>query len=172
MSGADEPGGKKPDRIETIVTPIGLDYEYTAGAASSVFLHGLKQGHLIGQACSECGKVYVPPRGACPRCGVPTEGRVRVKDTGTVETFTVVHIPIPGSELKPPFVSAIIKLDGADQTTMHLVGGCDPREVRVGMRVKASWKPEAEWEYSFANIRWFEPSGEPDVPYEQVKETY
>jgi uncharacterized OB-fold protein len=159
-------GDKTPDKIETIVTPIGLEYDYTPGTASTTFLRGMRRGSIVGQRCPECQNVYVPPRGSCPRCGVPTEGEVPVEDTGTVTTFTVVHIPIPGSELEPPFVSAVILLDGADQTTLHLVAGCDPHEVRIGMRVRARWKPEAEWDYSFENIRYFEPTGEPDVPLE------
>jgi hypothetical protein len=161
-----------PDKVETIVCPIRLDYDYSAGTASSVFLRRLAEGRIVGQACPECRRVYVPPRGACPRCGVATEGEVPVKDTGTVVTFTIVHIPIPGSDTKPPFVSAVIKLDGADQTCMHLVGGCDPRQVRVGMRVRAQWRPREQWGFSFENIRWFEPSGEPDVPAERVREIY
>jgi uncharacterized OB-fold protein len=160
--------GKTPDRIETILTPIALDYTYTAGTASSTFLRGLKRGRIIGQACPECGKVYVPPRGSCPRCGVATEGEVPVEETGTITTFTVVHLPIPGSELEPPFVAAFILLDGADQTALHLVSGCDPHEVRIGMRVAARWKPEEEWDYSFENIRYFEPTGEPDVSLEAI----
>lgn len=161
-----------PDKIETIITPVRFEYEYTAGTASSVFLHGLMEGRLIGQRCPKCSKVYMPPRGSCPRCAVPTAGAVDVKDTGTLFSFTVVHIPLPGSELKPPFVSGVIWLDGADQTTLHLVSGCDPKEVRVGMRLRAVWKPRAEWDYTFENIRYFEPTGEPDVPYEQLMESY
>ena len=161
-----------PDKIETIVTPISLDYTYTPGTAATVFLHGLKEGRLVGQRCPECGKVYVPPRGACPRCGVATTGEVAVQDTGTVYSFTVVHIPMPGSELKPPFVTGIILLDGADQTTMHLVSGCDPHDVHIGMRVRAVWKPPEEWDYTFENIRHFEPTGEPDESFEELQERY
>lgn len=161
-----------PDKIETITTPISLEYGYTAGAASSVFLRALREGRLIGQRCPECGKVYIPPRGSCPRCGVPTTGEVEISDSGTLYSFTVVHIPIPGSELEPPFVTGIVLLDGADITCMHLVSGCEPDRVRIGMRVRAVWKPRDQWDYSFANIRYFEPSGEPDVSFEELQESY
>jgi hypothetical protein len=38
------------------------------------------------------------------------------------------------------------------------------------MRVKAKWRPEAEWTTSLENIAYFEPTGEPDVPFDDYKE--
>ena len=76
--------GARPDKVETISTPISLEYVYTAGSASSRFLRAIEQGRLIGLRCPECRKVYVPPRGACPRCGVEVTEEVEVKDTGVV----------------------------------------------------------------------------------------
>jgi len=102
------------DPIEQIRVPIRLDYHYTAGEATTRFLRALKEGRLFGQRCPECQQVIVPPRGACARCAVPTEEEVALSDRGTVTTFCVVHIPVPGSEIKPPFVCATIRLDGAD----------------------------------------------------------
>jgi hypothetical protein len=40
----------------------------------------------------------------------------------------------------------------------------------MGMRVKAVWKPRDQWTTSVANILYFQPSGEPDAPYESYKE--
>jgi uncharacterized OB-fold protein len=159
------------DKVETITCPISLSYNYTAGAATSRFLRALHEGRLVGQRCPQCRKVYVPPRGACPRCGVPTDEEVPVRDTGTLTTFTVVHIPLPNSPVKPPFIAGTIRLDGADQTCLHLVAGCKPSDARVGLRLRAVWKPREEWTYSFENIRWFEPSGEPDVDVPRPVET-
>ena len=160
---------KVPDKIEEIITPISLEYDFTPGRASTIFLRGIKQGRILGQRCPISGAVYVPPRGSSPTHGVATEGEIEVSDHGTLLSFTVVHIPIPGSEINPPFVAAIILLDGADQTCLHIVSGCDTSEVRMGMRVRAVWKPEEEWETSFENIRYFEPSGEPDVSIDELR---
>ncbi len=149
--------------VEGIVSPIALRYHYTAGRASSRFLRALKQGRLIGQRCPSCRNVIVPPRGACARCGVPTEGELELRDRGTVTTFCIVHIPVPGSAVKPPFVCATIRLDGADIGFFHLVSECALGEVRPGMRVEAVWKPREEWGNTLENIRYFKPTGEPDV---------
>ena len=72
--------------------------------------------------------------------------------------------------LDVPFVTIQVLLDGADTILMHLLGNCPVEEVHMGMRVKALWKPKEQWEESVANILYFEPSGEPDAPYDSYKE--
>ena len=56
-------------------------------------------------------------------------------DTGTVTTFCVVNVPFRGQRVEPPYVAASVLLDGADIAIQHLILGCEPDEVRMGMRV-------------------------------------
>jgi uncharacterized OB-fold protein len=149
-----------------ITTPVRLHYEHTASPGESSFLRGLADGKLLGQRCPACGKVYIPPRGACPTCGVPTTDEVELSDQGTVTTFCVVNVPYPGQRVAPPYVAASVLLDGADIPIQHLILGCDPGEVRMGMRVRAFWKPRHQWGTTPENIDHFFPTGEPDAPYE------
>jgi uncharacterized OB-fold protein len=69
-----------------------------------------------------------------------------------------------------PFVSAYVLLDGADGAMLTLVAGIPADQVRMGLRVKAVWKPREEWGATISNIRWFEPSGEPDASFESIKD--
>lgn len=158
-------------RVESIVTPVRLEYTFTAGAAAQRFLHGLGQGKLLGQRCPVDGKVYVPVRGSCPEHAVSLAGEeVEVKDTGTVTTFCIVRIPAENLSVDPPFVAAHVLLDGADIPFFHVIHGCDPGEVRMGMRVKAVWVEPAELAPTLRSIRYFEPSGEPDASFESFQE--
>lgn len=143
--------------VTGIEVPIYLQYEFTAGAALSRFLAGIREGRIMGQRCPACASVYVPPRGSCSRCGIPTEEEVHVSDQGVIESFTIVHIPIPGNPIKPPFIAANILLDGTDMACLHLVSEIPTGKVHVGMRVQAVWKPREEWDYTFENIAWFKP---------------
>jgi uncharacterized protein len=154
------------DPVPMITTPIRLHYEHTASSGESEFLRGLAEGRLLGQRCPVCGKVYIPPRGACPTDGVPTAAEVQLPDTGVVTTFCVVNVPFPGQRVKPPYVAAAVLLDGADIPFQHLILGCEPAKVRMGMRVKAVWKPREQWGTTAENIEYFQPTGEPDAPYE------
>ncbi|MEU3270775.1 Zn-ribbon domain-containing OB-fold protein [Saccharomonospora sp. NPDC006951] len=152
--------------VSTIVTPVHLNYQHSASPEESRYLRGLAEGKLIGQRCPACGKVYIPPRGACPTDGVPTTTEVFLPDTGIVTTFCIVNVPFLGQRIQPPYVAAYILLDGADIAFLHLVLGCEADEVRMGMRVRAAWRPREEWSTSLENIAHFEPTGEPDAPYE------
>ena len=152
--------------VAMLTTPIALSYDHTVSPGESSFLQALAQGRLIGQRCPACGKVYLPPRGACPVDGVPTETEIELPDTGIVTTFCVVNVPFTGQQVPVPYVAASILIDGADIAFQHLVLGCQPDEVRMGMRVAAVWKPREEWDTSMRNIEYFEPTGEPDAPYD------
>jgi uncharacterized protein len=164
--GASERAGGEQASTTTITTPVRLHYEHTASPEESSFLRGLAEGRLLGQRCPACGKVYVPPRGACPTDGVPTTDEVELPDHGTVTTFCVVNVPYPGQRVTPPYVAAAVLLDGSDIPFQHLILGCEPGQVRMGMRVRAFWKPRHQWGTTLENIDHFYPTGEPDAPYE------
>lgn len=152
-----------------LVTPVSLDYLYSASPEESAFYSGLAQGRILGQRCPVCEKVYVPPRGACPVDGVPTVGEIELPDRGTVTTFCVVNVPFLGQRITPPYVSAYILLDGADIAIQHLILELPADEVRMGLRVEAVWRPREEWTTSIENIAHFRPSGEPDADYETYR---
>ena len=143
------------------ITPVRLHYMHTASPGESFYLRGLAERRLLGQRCGVCGQVYVPPRGTCPADGVPTREEVELSESGTVTTFCIVNVGYPGQKVTPPYVAAQILLDGADIAFGHLVLGCDASEVRMGMRVRAVWGDEG--------VSHFEPSGEPDAPYESYE---
>jgi uncharacterized protein len=145
---------------DIIITPINLHYVHSASPGEALYIRGLASGKLFGQRCPLCQKVYIPTRGTCPTDGVPMTEQVEVPDAGTITTFCIVNVPYPGQKLTPPYVAAAVLLDGADIAFQHLITGCDVNQVRMGMRVKAHWNAEGN------NIDYFEPTGEPDAPYE------
>ena len=67
-------------------------------------------------------------------------------------TFCIVNVPFLGQRITPPYVSAYILLDGADIAFLHLILDIPAEEVRMGMRVKAVWKPRDEWGTTIENI--------------------
>jgi uncharacterized OB-fold protein len=156
--------------VTMVTTPVDLRVQHSASIQETRYLQGLKAGRLLGQRCPQCGKVYIPPRGACPVDGVPTEEEVELPDRGTVTTFCIVNVPFLGQQIKPPYVAAYVLLDGADIAFLHLILDCPAEDVRMGMRVEAVWKPREEWEHGLQNITHFRPSGEPDASYDSFKE--
>ena len=112
----------------------------------------------------------MPPRSACPVDGVAPDELVELPDTGTLTTFCIVNVPFLGQKITPPYVSAYVLLDGADIAVLHLILGIPADEVRMGMRVKAVWKPREEWGTTIENIDHFAPTGEPDADYDTYKQ--
>ena len=141
------------------IAPVRLHYLHTASPGETAYLRGLAEHRLLGQRCGVCGQVYVPPRGTCPADGVPTSEEVELPESGTVTTFCIVNVGYPGQKVTPPYVAAAVLLDGADIAFQHLVLGCEPGEVRMGMRVRAVWGESG-------SISHFAPTGEPDALYE------
>jgi len=161
---AAEGSGGEPREVTPgmTVTPVRLHYMHTASPGETAYLRGLAEHRLLGQRCGVCEQVYVPPRGTCPADGVPTSEEVELPESGTVTTFCIVNVGYPGQKdqgFTPPYVAAAVLLDGADIAFQHLVLGCDPAEVRMGMRVRAVWGEPG-------GISHFTPTGEPDAEYE------
>ncbi len=140
-----------------VTTPIAMRVQHTASPQETRYLLGLEDGRILGQRCPQCGKVYVPPRGACPVDGVPTTDEVELPDRGIVTTFCIVNVPFLGQRIKPPYVAAYVLLDGADIAFLHLILDCAAEDVRMGMRVEAVWKPRDEWGPTLQNIDHFRP---------------
>lgn len=147
--------------VQSVRTPAQLDYEFTAGDANTRFLRGITHKRIIGQQAPG-GRVYVPPRGADPELGQPTPIEVEVAQVGTVTSFCVVNLQFYGSVMEIPYVSALILLDGADLSVMHLIQEIPADQVRIGMRVEAVWHADEDIEPTLEAIKWFRPTGEPD----------
>jgi len=158
------------DPITRIKTPTRLEYTVYPGAHYTSYLNALAKGRFIGGRCPESKKVYVPPRGASPTCGRPTDELVDVQDTGVLTTFCVIRLAFPGQKMKPPYCFGAIVLDGADLPIYHLIGNVPYEEVRMGMRVKAKWKSPDQWGPTLESVDFFEPTGEPDAPFETYSE--
>ncbi|WP_371628221.1 OB-fold domain-containing protein [Streptomyces sp. NBC_00341] len=156
--------GEFTEPVTGIVTPARLDYTYTPGRAQSSYLEALEDRRVVGERCPSCRKVYVPPRGACPTCGVATDERVEVGPRGTVTTYCVVNIKAKNLDIEVPYVYAHIALDGADLALHARIGGIPYDQVRMGLRVEPVWTEGSR------HPDHYRPTGEPDADYDAYKE--
>ena len=138
-----------------------LKYAWDNGIAIGKYLEGLKDGKILGARCDGCNRTMIPARAFCELCFRPTDEYVPVKDTGTVNTFAICHVNWDASRLKddePRHLPAVIMIDGLEmQGLMHILGNVKPEDVRIGMKVKAVWKPAKERTGTITDIKYFEP---------------
>ncbi|CAM5338471.1 DNA-binding protein [Streptomyces avidinii] len=156
--------GEFADAVTGIVAEARLDYTYSPGRAQTAYINGLSQRKTIGERCPSCHKVYVPPRGACPTCGVATTDRVEVGPAGTVTTYCIVNIKAKNLDIEVPYVYAHIALDGAGLALHGRIGGIPYDQVRMGLRV------EPVWTEGGSHPDHYRPTGEPDADYDVYKE--
>ncbi|MFJ8937387.1 Zn-ribbon domain-containing OB-fold protein [Streptomyces sp. NPDC102365] len=161
LTGSD---GRFEDLVTGIVVPARLDYTYSPGRAQTAYIQALAERRVVGERCPSCRKVYVPPRGACPTCGVATSERVEVGPRGTVTTYCIVNIKAKNLDIEVPYVYAHIALDGADLALHGRIGGIPYDQVRMGLRVEPVWADGG------GHPDHYRPTGEPDADYETYKE--
>ncbi|MEU3403322.1 OB-fold domain-containing protein [Streptomyces sp. NPDC006670] len=166
---ADERGAVPHDGVfgepvTGIVAEARLDYTYSPGRAQTAYIAALSERRTVGERCPSCHKVYVPPRGACPTCGVATTDRVEVGPAGTVTTFCIVNIKAKNLDIEVPYVYAHIALDGAGLALHGRIGGIPYDQVRMGLRVEPVWTEGGRYPDHYR------PTGEPDADYDAYKE--
>ncbi|MFI6873829.1 Zn-ribbon domain-containing OB-fold protein [Streptomyces sp. NPDC050400] len=156
--------GEFEDGVTGIVAAARLDYTYSPGGAQSRYINALADNRTVGERCPSCRKVYVPPRGACPTCGVATTEQVEVGPAGTVTTYCIVNVKAKNLDIELPYVYAHIALDGADLALHGRIGGIPYDQVRMGLRVEPVWTEGGRYPDHYR------PTGEPDADYDTYKE--
>ena len=134
-------------------------YAWDAGVAIGRYLDELKEGRLTGVRCNKCHRTVIPPRNFCEWCFRPMDDWVHLPDTGTVNTFSLCYVTWDMRYLTDPEIPAVIDIDGTKPLVgiMHMLGEVDPKQVHIGMKVQAVWKPPEEREGSILDIKHFKP---------------
>ena len=161
---------------------ISLDYEEPLTPARERYAQGLLAGKFIGQKSPKSGKVFVPSSGYDPleRVLMTEKDDVELPLTGTVVSFTVITpVQYYGQKETEPYIRASVLLDGADTP----LGQQDIRDIpvaefRVGLRVRAQFRPRPERSVDELTNRWagtgscierWVRTGEPDVPFDRIQ---
>ncbi len=171
--------------VEISTHLISLTYDDTLYPHAARYAQGLLDGKFIGQRISG-DKIAIPGKGydALARVMLTEADDVELATTGTVLSYTVLTpVKYRGQTETEPYLSATIILDGAGQSlTQQDIRNIPLDEFRVGMRLRAIFKPAAErrvddvdndWMYpSIGDVveRW-EPTGEPDVALDELPES-
>jgi len=141
---------------------VWLPYKFAVGPVFNRFFEGLKKEKILGNVCPKCGKTLVPARSFCPECSVDMGEWKEVSQEGEIFTWMTATEPFAGMPAQPPFIGALIRLDGTDCDFLHLVGGIDlsgpeavKSKIKRGTRVKAVWREDKEGH--ILDIRYFEP---------------
>ena len=174
-----------PGRGEVEMTEqlISLSYSEPLHPHRARYAKGLLEGRFIGQKSPVSGKVYLPSKGYDPieRVRLGEADDVVVANTGTVVSYTVITpVQYYGQKETEPTIRASVLLDGADQPLgQQDIRSIPVAEFRTGMRLRAVFEPPGQRGLGELDNRWggtgsaiarWEPTGEPDVPFDKVAE--
>ncbi|MFD1569064.1 Zn-ribbon domain-containing OB-fold protein [Halorubrum laminariae] len=101
------------------------------------WVDAIADGEGYALVCSN-GHGSLPPRRVCPECGSTDLSREPLDATGTVETYSVVHVPAPRFADDAPYVTAIV--DFGPVRVTGVVRGIDPEPnaIEAGDELEAS----------------------------------
>lgn len=135
-----------------------LKYAWDTGIGYGRYFAELKRGRIIGTKCHKCRRVLLPARVFCEWCFRTVDEWVYLKDTGSINTFSIAYTGSMAERLKEPLIPALVEIDGSGGVAiMHLIDEVDPWKVKIGMKVKAVWKPEGEREGAITDIKYWKP---------------
>jgi len=135
-----------------------FEYAYDCGIGYGRYFAELKKGRIVGTKCKRCGRILLPARYFCEWCWRPTDEWVYLENTGTVNTFSICYTDWLARRIKEPELPAMIEVDGSGGVAiMSKLGEVDPKDIRIGMRVKAVWKPEGERIGAITDIKYWKP---------------
>ncbi|MBN1636459.1 MAG: Zn-ribbon domain-containing OB-fold protein [Deltaproteobacteria bacterium] len=153
---------EKRAEYDVITDEVAIPYEVAYGPTWTRFFEGLKNEKIYGSKCEKCNRILVPARSYCPRCFVEIKNFIEVDQEGTVISWVLTEYEYFGMPTKPPFIGALIRLDGTDVNFLHLIGGFDlsdpdnvRKRVKNGMKVKALWNDDKKG--TIMDIKYFTP---------------
>ncbi len=129
-------------------------YVYTPGAAGKTLAEGLIRGVFVAEKCST--DLWFPPRGFCPDLSKPSLYiEIPGETPWTVISYTTVRRDSKGDPLREPVTMVYVVLEGTRGGLIHrLKPGVEPR---LGMKVRARFKPKEERKGNIQDILYFEP---------------
>jgi uncharacterized OB-fold protein len=137
--------GDSPGSQDVLRAPltIGYDFQRTTGPVIGAFLTGLRSGTVLGIR-DTAGRVVCPPVEYDPQSGEPLTEMVEVGDEGTVTSWSWVGEVRDGQPLDEPHALALIQLDGADTSMLHVIDAPGPDAVSTGARVRIRWAEDRQ----------------------------
>jgi uncharacterized protein len=137
------------DATDTFIAHNGVSWEESPkylwprpNDTDREFWEGARRGELRIQRCLNCGLHQHYPRFLCIHCGKAELEWVTASGLATIYSFTVVRQNgVPPFSERLPFVVAVVDLDEDGARMIAALPKLDPDAARVGMRVRAEFRP-------------------------------
>ena len=141
---------------KVIVSNKGLvraDYSFWVGQYLGKFYDNLENNKLIGNKCSECGDVFVPPRKICGKCNISIpidQNWEDLPETGILTNYTITPYRVNDrtDRKAKDLLLGMIQIDGSSTAIVYRLLDLEPNDVKIGMKVKLVWAEKTKGEPS------------------------
>jgi uncharacterized OB-fold protein len=124
---------------QTVSKPVPIPDEISAP-----FFDGAREGRLMLQHCTDCGRWSFPVRERCPHCFAAGLEWRAASGRGTLYTFAVMHqVMNPGFADAVPYNIAQIDLEEGVRMVSNVIG-CPNDSLRIGMKLEAVFEPVSD----------------------------
>jgi len=104
------------------------------------FFAAAREGRLVVQRCTGCGRRRFPPRDICSECLGRESEWVQSRGRGHVVSFNVMHqVYHPGFAAEVPYAVALVELDDGARMLANVVE-CPIERLRVGLPVEVTFE--------------------------------
>ena len=138
---------------KVIITNKGMvraEFAFWVGQYLDKFYDGLEQKKLVGNKCTKCNDVFVPPRKVCGRCNVVIpldQNWVDLPDSGTLVNYTSTLYKVndrSSRKVKKEQVIGMVKIDGSNTGIVYRLLNMEPAEAKTGMKVTIEWSEKTK----------------------------
>jgi uncharacterized OB-fold protein len=111
----------------------------------------LNEHKLMGSRCTDCGKLYLPPRPMCTECYSQDITWVEMPVEGKLIAFTTIHIA-PTAMIEAgygrdnPYCSGLVELENGLTISAQILGvdASNPDEIKIGTKLRAAYIDRGE----------------------------
>jgi len=129
---------------------VKADFNFWVGRYMDKFYDGLEQKKIVGNKCTKCGMVYVPPRQFCGKCNeiLPLDQNwVDLPDTGILGNYTMTPYKVSDRrerKVKDLQILGMVQIDGSNTGIVYRLLDIKPEELKTGMKVKIKWEEKTK----------------------------
>ena len=93
---------------------------------------------LQGCKCTECNVIYYPSKYLC-KCGSQHFESVQFKGTGTLLTFTKIHVPSIIFTKRSPYIIGMVRLDEGPKIIAQITD-MELEKLKIGIKLQAVFR--------------------------------
>lgn len=117
------------------------------GELDRPYWEGAREGRLVFQRCTGCGRYLHPPSLICPRCGSEDLAWTEVSGRGKIHSFTIARqATTRGFQADVPYVVVLVEIeeDPGVLVLTNLVGDVDLEALDINIAVEVTFEARGE----------------------------